>query len=173
MLGDVIVNVSHISAQVAVNSWKNNFMCWSCQSWKCESINKPTKKLKSNKLKGTRAAVNVAHVLIAGGAFLKIQSRTPLPTDAQNFVRAWKAVIKGWHISAPLPLCVGWPEIELQGFDRQIALYTAAQAPSCISAREMDNACIQSLPIFVIISPHDLTDMRDNVWGQEKEAPEL
>lgn len=47
-----------------------------------------------------------------------IQSRTLLPTDAQNFTRTWKAVIKGWHISAPLPLCVGWPEIELQGFNR-------------------------------------------------------
>ena len=65
----------------------------------------------------------------------EIQSRTLLPTDAQNFTRTWKAVIKGWHISAPLPLCVGWPEIELQGFNRRSALDAATQAPSWVSAR--------------------------------------
>lgn len=76
----------------------------------------------------------------------EIQSRTLLPTDAQNFTRTRKAVIKGWHISAPLPLCVGWPEIELQGFNRQIALHTAAQAPSRDSGREMDSACAHKAP---------------------------
>lgn len=37
---------------------------------------------------------------------------------------------------------MGWPEIELQGFNRRIALDTAAQAPSCVSAKEKQIYCM-------------------------------
>lgn len=129
----------HFSCGIVINRWRDRiFMCRMLKLWILKVQATKPKRLKIKTHTHTRYC-SFPWCANCWRCVSEIQSRTLLPTDAQNFTRTWKAVIKGWHISAPLPLCVGWPEIELQGFNRRITLYTAAQAPSGKSGR--GNGC--------------------------------